>query len=205
MSSAPICACGPIRAPRRWRSRSRPPRSTTRSMGQNWERAAMIKARACGRRHRRRRGVSRPAAALYLAQVSRLRRDCRHAFDEAADPRGEGPWRDRGRWATTSSSGRGGIREIEFFVQTQQLIAGGRNPKLRGREHARHARRRWPRPTGSRRRPRRTERRPIASCATIEHRVQMVNDEQTHALPADDRQFEALARFCGFDSATALR
>ena len=29
--------------------------------------------------------------------------------------------------------GRGGIREIEFFVQTQQLIAGGRNPKLRGR------------------------------------------------------------------------
>src|SRR5207247_4838896 len=29
--------------------------------------------------------------------------------------------------------GRGGIREIEFFVQTQQLIAGGRNPTLRGR------------------------------------------------------------------------
>src|SRR4029079_6616526 len=29
--------------------------------------------------------------------------------------------------------GRGGIREIEFFVQTQQLIAGGRNPSLRGR------------------------------------------------------------------------
>ena len=28
--------------------------------------------------------------------------------------------------------GRGGIREIEFFVQTQQLIAGGRNPALRG-------------------------------------------------------------------------
>jgi len=30
--------------------------------------------------------------------------------------------------------GRGGIREIEFFVQTQQLIAGGRHPELRGRE-----------------------------------------------------------------------
>ena len=28
--------------------------------------------------------------------------------------------------------GRGGIREIEFFVQTQQLIAGGRDPDLRG-------------------------------------------------------------------------
>src|SRR6187402_391471 len=30
--------------------------------------------------------------------------------------------------------GRGGIREIEFFVQTQQLIAGGRHPELRGRD-----------------------------------------------------------------------
>ena len=30
--------------------------------------------------------------------------------------------------------GRGGIREIEFFVQTQQLIAGGRQPDLRGRQ-----------------------------------------------------------------------
>ena len=29
--------------------------------------------------------------------------------------------------------GRGGIREIEFFAQTQQLIAGGRHPELRVR------------------------------------------------------------------------
>ena len=35
--------------------------------------------------------------------------------------------------------GRGGIREIEFFVQTQQLIAGGRHAELRGRRHRRHA------------------------------------------------------------------
>jgi glutamine synthetase adenylyltransferase len=32
-----------------------------------------------------------------------------------------------------SRSGRGGIREIEFFAQTQQLIAGGRHPHLRVR------------------------------------------------------------------------
>ena len=32
--------------------------------------------------------------------------------------------------------GRGGIREIEFFVQTQQLIFGGRDPELRGCAHA---------------------------------------------------------------------
>ena len=37
--------------------------------------------------------------------------------------------------------GRGGIREIEFFVQTQQLIAGGRHPELRGRETLADARR----------------------------------------------------------------
>ena len=37
--------------------------------------------------------------------------------------------------------GRGGIREIEFFVQTQQLIAGGRHPELRSKETLRDARR----------------------------------------------------------------
>ncbi len=45
--------------------------------------------------------------------------------------------------------GRGGIREIEFFVQTQQLIAGGRHPELRGTRDAAHARRRWRTEAGS--------------------------------------------------------
>ena len=91
--------------------------------------------------------------------------------------------------------GRGGIREIEFFVQTQQLIAGGRHPELRGRETlatldgARRGR------LDRRRSARATSRPPICSCASIEHRLQMVADEQTHTLPADREGLERFARF----------
>ena len=93
--------------------------------------------------------------------------------------------------------GRGGIREIEFFVQTQQLIAGGRHPELRGRETLATldvlAERGW-----------------IDAAArddlgaayrflrTVEHRLQMVADEQTHTLPADREALERFARFFGF-------
>ena len=80
--------------------------------------------------------------------------------------------------------GRGGIREIEFFVQTQQLIAGGRHPELRGRETlptlAALAEGGW---IGA-------EARDDLEAAyrflrTIEHRLQMVADEQTHTLPSE--------------------
>src|SRR6202008_2450357 len=80
--------------------------------------------------------------------------------------------------------GRGGIREIEFFVQTPQLVAGGRHPELRGRETL---------PTlaalleggwiGA-------DARADLEAAylflrEIEHRLQMVADDQTHSLPPD--------------------
>ena len=57
------------------------------SRGQNWERAAMIKARALRRRYRGRRGAAQGAVAVHLAKISRLRRGRRHPRDEAADPR----------------------------------------------------------------------------------------------------------------------
>ena len=80
--------------------------------------------------------------------------------------------------------GRGGIREIEFFAQTQQLIAGGRNPHLRDRDTLttldRLATDGWID----------TQARDDMKSAyvflrTVEHRLQMVNDEQTQVLPAD--------------------
>src|SRR5213080_670516 len=81
--------------------------------------------------------------------------------------------------------GRGGIREIEFFVQTQQLIAGGRNPKLRGRrtlgvlEALRDAG--WITPAAA---------EELAGAyrllRSIEHRLQMIDDEQTHTIPGED-------------------
>ncbi|MGI9422500.1 MAG: bifunctional [glutamine synthetase] adenylyltransferase/[glutamine synthetase]-adenylyl-L-tyrosine phosphorylase, partial [Hyphomicrobiaceae bacterium] len=95
--------------------------------------------------------------------------------------------------------GRGGIREIEFFVQTQQLIAGGRQPDLRSRQTLvsleRLAERGWIKP----------ETRDDLDAAYrflrwLEHRIQMVADEQTHQLPAQPEQLEIFARFCGYET-----
>ena len=61
--------------------------------------------------------------------------------------------------------GRGGIREIEFFVQTQQLIAGGRQPELRVSETLVALQRLEERRLDHGRRARRARCRPIASCA----------------------------------------
>ena len=87
--------------------------------------------------------------------------------------------------------GRGGIREIEFFVQTQQLIAGGRNPALRGRETLAMldalADGGWIDADARDR-----ARRRLSLPAQVEHRLQMVADEQTHTLPTDRDGLDAL-------------
>ena len=91
--------------------------------------------------------------------------------------------------------GRGGIREIEFFVQTQQLIAGGRHPELRGRETlptlAALAEGGW---IGA---DARTDlEAAYRFLRTIEHRLQMVADDQTHTLPSDARRPRTLRALC---------
>ena len=76
--------------------------------------------------------------------------------------------------------GRGGIRDIELFAQTQQLILGGRNRKLRAPRHARGARR-----ARRSRRDRASDARDALHEAyvffrEVEHRIQMLEDAQTH-------------------------
>jgi glutamate-ammonia-ligase adenylyltransferase len=92
--------------------------------------------------------------------------------------------------------GRGGIREIEFFVQTQQLIAGGRAPGLRGRETlpmlAELAKEKW---IDEAARDELTE--AYIFLRGVEHRLQMVGDEQTHTLPQDPAALDRFARFLG--------
>ncbi len=103
------------------------------SVGQNWERAAMIKARACA-------GDIAAGEALLndLAPfVWRKYLDFAAVADVHAMKRQINAYRGHGEIAVEGHNiklGRGGIREIEFFAQTQQLIAGGRNPALRGRD-----------------------------------------------------------------------
>ena len=93
--------------------------------------------------------------------------------------------------------GRGGIREIEFFAQTQQLIAGGRHPELRGRETLATldilAEGGW---ISGKVRDELEE--AYRFLRTIEHRLQMIADEQIHTLPSDPATMERFAQFCGF-------
>lgn len=94
--------------------------------------------------------------------------------------------------------GRGGIREIEFFTQTRQLIAGGRDLELRGRETvaslAELAAKGWV-PTE------------VADKLSdhyrahreLEHRIQMINDAQTHDFPKSDEGMQRIACLMGRD------
>ena len=165
-------------------------------VGQNWERAAMIKARACA-------GDLAAGEAL-LGELSpfvwRKHLDFGSVADVHAMKQQINAYRGHGEIAVEGHNiklGRGGIREIEFFVQTQQLIAGGRNPALRDRDTLSALQKlrdgRWI---------------DAAACEdlsaayrflrTVEHRLQMVNDEQTQTLPTERAALERFARFLGF-------
>ncbi|HXW27234.1 MAG TPA: bifunctional [glutamine synthetase] adenylyltransferase/[glutamine synthetase]-adenylyl-L-tyrosine phosphorylase, partial [Xanthobacteraceae bacterium] len=166
------------------------------SVGQNWERAALIKARACA-------GDVAAGEALLEELVPFIWRkylDFVAIADVHAMKRQIHAYRGHDEIAVEGHNiklGRGGIREIEFFVQTQQLIAGGRHPELRGRETlamlATLAAGRWIDAEAA---------RDLAAAycflRQVEHRLQMVADEQTHVLPADPQALERFARFLGF-------
>lgn len=172
------------------------------NQGQNWERAAMIKARAAA-----------GDVALGVEFLDRLKpyiwrkyldfaaiADVQSLKRQIHAVKGHGEIKVRGH---NLKLGRGGIREIEFFVQTQQLIAGGRNPRLRGRGTLamldQLAEAQWISADAAG-----ELKSAYRFLRTIEHRVQMVNDEQTHSLPVDDAAFESLARFCGFETGQAF-
>jgi glutamate-ammonia-ligase adenylyltransferase len=172
------------------------------SSGQNWERAAMIKARACAGDIAAGEAILNELAPF----VWRKYLDFASVSDVHAMKRQINAYRGHGEIAVEGHNiklGRGGIREIEFFAQTQQLIAGGRNPHLRDRDTLTTL-------------DRLTEDRWIdmAACddmkaayvflRTVEHRLQMVNDEQTQTLPAERAELERFARFLGFASRDAF-
>lgn len=99
--------------------------------------------------------------------------------------------------------GRGGIREVEFFAQAHQLIHGGRDPGLR---------------SGNTREALAAlaqtgifdaavaARLDTAYCLfrTVEHRLQMVDDRQTHELPAQPAALDGVARLHGLADGAAL-
>lgn len=167
-----------------------------------WERAAFIRARACAgdiaageaflaaiRPFVWRRSLDFGA----IAEIGRLTAQIRA---NARGAQAVGPGFDL-------KKGRGGIREVEFYAQTHQLIHGGRNPDLRQRgtratldalaaagliaaDEARLLGESYDR------------------LRTIEHRLQMMQDHQTHSLPMKPEALDEVARLDGLADGKAL-
>ncbi|SVD76537.1 uncharacterized protein METZ01_LOCUS429391, partial [marine metagenome] len=170
------------------------------SLGQNWERAALIKAR--------------PIAGDYVAASNFLEAVepfiWRKSLDFAAIEDIHSIKRQihahRGNDAIAIEGhniklGRGGIREIEFFAQTQQLIWGGRSRKLRVRStcDALVAL------AGQRRISEEVCGELVNSywfLRRIENRLQMVDDSQTHTIPDNDQKFQQFTEFLGYRNAS---
>ncbi|MCS6622984.1 bifunctional [glutamine synthetase] adenylyltransferase/[glutamine synthetase]-adenylyl-L-tyrosine phosphorylase [Roseibacterium beibuensis] len=165
------------------------------SVGQNWERAAFIKARpvlgdlAAGGEFLKslrpfiwRRSLDFPA----ILDIQSIKRQIHvHKTGDGLEAAG-----------ANLKLGRGGIREIEFFAQTQQLILGGRDPGLR-----------TPRTVDALAALRDAGHVAVDACAELtgayvalrrlEHRVQMLDDEQTHSLPVETAARERVAALAG--------
>ncbi len=173
------------------------------SVGQNWERAAMIKAHPVA--------GNRQVGADFLAGLGpyiwRRHLDFAAIHDIHSIKRQIDAHRGTARLAGVPGHniklGRGGIREIEFFAQTQQLIFGGRNPALRARgtcqalqalASAGHV-------------SEDTAKELIEAYGflrRLEHRLQMVGDQQTHSLPLDPAGMAAIATFLGYADAPSF-
>ena len=166
------------------------------SVGQNWERAALIKARPIA--------GDRGLGEAFLAQLTPF--IWRRYFDYAAIADIHAMKRQihavRGHAEIAIAGhdlklGRGGIREIEFFVQTQQLIFGGKRPRLRGAGTLAMLAELEKEELIS------SEAREALEAAYLflretEHRLQMIADEQTQRLPVEGNELQRFARFCGY-------
>ncbi len=173
------------------------------SVGQNWERAAMIKARPVAG------DLEAGANFMRFLEPFVWRRHLDFAAIQDIHSIKRQINAHKGHREVTVNGhdikvGRGGIREIEFFAQTQQLIYGGRDTRVR---------------------PSPTIKAIQALCDVgrvtqaavdelseayrflrqVEHRIQMTEDRQTHQVPDDDRGVEHLACFLGYDDAGAFR
>ncbi|WP_425407717.1 bifunctional [glutamine synthetase] adenylyltransferase/[glutamine synthetase]-adenylyl-L-tyrosine phosphorylase [Hyphococcus sp.] len=163
--------------------------------GQNWERMAFIKARPCA-------GDMEMGASFLQSLrpfIWRKYLDFAAIEDVHAVKRQMHSAKGGGDVAFEGHDvklGRGGIREIEFYAQTQQLILGGRNKNLRQREtlEALGALQAAEQITESAREALNSAYRYLRH---VEHRLQMINDEQTHRLPSSADEIQRVAVFCG--------
>lgn len=164
------------------------------SWGQSWERAAMIKAR--------------PVAGSIALGIELLKRLKPFIYRRYLDfgmiediklmkQKINASLRREQEGERNLKLGRGGIREIEFFIQALQLVNAGTRPQLQYRNSLRmlHL-------------LQEEDLIPVAEgrilsdayrfLRTVEHRIQLVQEQQTHSLPIRPEELLALARRSGF-------
>lgn len=167
-----------------------------------WERAAFVRARAAaGDKAQGQQFLDtiQPfiwRRSLDFGAVEELRAMSRRIRAHHSGGQSFGPGYDLKR-------GRGGIREVEFFVQIHQLIHGGRDPALRVSDTlggiAALAKAGWIDAHAAT-----TLAEAYRLYRTIEHRLQMVEDRQTHSLPADVDALDSVAQLHGLTDGAAL-
>jgi glutamate-ammonia-ligase adenylyltransferase len=164
------------------------------SWGQSWERSAMLKARpVAGSLELGERLLAMLQPFVYRKYLDYNLLDDMKNMKQKIDA---SLTRSMER-ESNLKLGRGGIREIEFFIQALQLVYAGKNPRLRERNSL-------------------TALDTLLACRligeedhrqlaeayrflrTVEHRIQVVQERQTHNLPAKEDEVHALARRCGF-------
>ena len=167
-----------------------------------WERAAFIRARACagdialGEKFLKAIEPFVWRRSLDFGVIDEVRQISARIRDHFAQGARIGPGYDLKR-------GRGGIREVEFFVQIQQMIHGGRDTSVR-----------LPATldaisslvSAGRLEPKTAQELAEAYRAlrTIEHRLQMVDDAQTHSLPVSEEALDNVANLHGAAGGTKL-
>ena len=173
------------------------------SLGQNWERAAMIKARPVAGDL----DLGRDFLNHIKPFIWRKHLDFAAINDIHSIKRQINAHRGSSKIAVNGHDikiGRGGIREIEFFAQTQQLIWGGRLPELRLKKTCETI----------------AELCKVGQVSeealqdmtaayhflrTLEHRLQMVDDKQTQKMPKQDEEVTQIAHFMGYEDCDQFR
>lgn len=171
------------------------------SVGQNWERAALIKAKPVAGDLKAGQDFLKELTPFLwrkhldfaaIQDIQSIKRQMDGVKDKTIHLPGH-----------NVKIGFGGIREIEFYTQIHQLIWGGRRPELRIRPTCKTL-------------ALLLEDQLISNesytalvdaypfLRMVEHRLQMIDDQQTHSLPEEPEKLDALAAFCGFENYEAF-
>jgi glutamate-ammonia-ligase adenylyltransferase len=171
-------------------------------VGQNWERAAMIKARPIAGDIQAGEALIRQLVPFVwrksldfatIQDILSIKRQISHKIGS-----------DIKIAKHNIKLGHGGIREIEFFVQLHQLIWGGRQQELRSRATLETLRtlvklNHVPEETAK------FLEDSYIFLRTLEHRLQMVNDQQTHSMPENEEDIATIATFMGRENADTFK